>query len=76
MLGTLADNGGPTRTLALRVGSPAIDAGSAATDPTTSAPLAVDQRGLPRVVNNPFVTDAAGGDGSDIGAVRVCSPRR
>ncbi len=39
-LGALADNGGPTPTLALSAGSPAVDAGS--TCPTT------DQRGLPR----------------------------
>ena len=40
LLGPLANNGGPTRTHALLVGSPAIDAG--ATD------LAADQRGFPR----------------------------
>jgi hypothetical protein len=42
LLGPLADNGGPTLTMALLDGSPAIDAGDA-----TGAPL-VDQRGLPR----------------------------
>jgi hypothetical protein len=42
MLGPLADNGGPTLSMALLDGSPAIDAGDA-----TGAPL-VDQRGLPR----------------------------
>jgi hypothetical protein len=42
MLGSLADNGGPTLTMALLDGSPAIDAGD-----STGAPL-VDQRGLPR----------------------------
>ena len=45
MLGSLQNNGGPTPTLALLSGSPAIDAG----DPT-AAP-ATDQRGLARVVN-------------------------
>lgn len=42
LLATLGDNGGPTRTLALQAGSPAIDSGTA-----TGAPPA-DQRGLPR----------------------------
>src|SRR5262249_21353600 len=41
-LGPLAANGGPTRTQALLVGSPAIDAG----DVSTGAPT--DQRGVPR----------------------------
>ena len=71
MLGALADNGGPTRTLALRMGSPALDAGSAVTDPTTSAPLATDQRGNLRPVNNPYIADPNGGDGSDIGAFEL-----
>jgi predicted outer membrane repeat protein len=48
-LGSLASNGGPTPTVALQTGSPAIDAGD--TD-TTGLP-AFDQRGagFPRVVN-------------------------
>jgi hypothetical protein len=41
-LGPLADNGGPTLTMALLSGSPAIDAGD------TSAAPATDQRGFPR----------------------------
>jgi CSLREA domain-containing protein len=41
-LGTLADNGGPTRTHALLAGSPAIDAASATDSPAT------DQRGVAR----------------------------
>ena len=40
MLGTLADNGGPTKTMALQEGSPAIDKGA-----TT---LTTDQRGVSR----------------------------
>ena len=54
LLGPLADYGGPTQTMALLPGSPAIDAGSnaLAIDPTTGQPLAYDQRGLPRIVNN------------------------
>ena len=42
-LGDPADNGGPTETMAIGPGSPAIDAGT----PTGAQP--VDQRGLPRV---------------------------
>ncbi|WP_442404980.1 choice-of-anchor Q domain-containing protein [Mycobacterium sp.] len=50
----LADNGGPTQTIALLKGSPAIDKGSntLAVDPNTNQPLATDQRGFPRIVNN------------------------
>lgn len=45
--GTLADNGGLLRTLALTADSQALDAGtnSAAIDPLNSAPLANDERG-------------------------------
>src|SRR5581483_11053581 len=45
-LGTLADNGGPTMTIALLGGSPARDAGrnGLAID-TSSQPLTTDQRG-------------------------------
>ncbi|MGO9463201.1 MAG: Ig-like domain repeat protein, partial [Isosphaeraceae bacterium] len=54
-LGLLANNGGPTQTIALLAGSPAIDAGSVAlaVDPTTNQPLVYDQRGAgyPRIVN-------------------------
>lgn len=42
LLGELGDNGGPTRTCALGMGSPAIDAGTAETAPLT------DQRGISR----------------------------
>jgi hypothetical protein len=59
-LGPLQDNGGPTMTRALLVGSPAIDAGN--TSQTT------DQRGEPRSVDDPLVANAAGGNASDIGA--------
>src|SRR5208337_4446719 len=52
----LADNGGPTQTIALLPGSPATDKGSnaLAVDPTTGQPLTTDQRGtgFPRIVNN------------------------
>src|SRR5262249_30039488 len=43
MLGPLQDNCGPTMTLALLPGSPAIDAGS-----PSCPPPSVDQRGTPR----------------------------
>ena len=63
LLGTLADNGGPTETHALLPGSPAIDAG----DPSILFnPAEFDQRGSPfvRVVDG----DGAGGAQIDIGA--------
>ena len=46
-IGALAENGGPTQTIALLPGSPAIDAGSnaLAVDPSTGQPLTTDQRG-------------------------------
>jgi hypothetical protein len=56
-LGPLADNGGPTLTMALLAGSPAINAGT-----TTGAP-ATDQRGVPRPQ----------GAGVDIGAFEYLS---
>ena len=55
-LGPLADNGGPTLTMALGPGSPAIDAGDTAAAPPT------DQRGFPRPV----------GSAVDIGAYEYC----
>jgi hypothetical protein len=46
-LGPLANNGGPTETMALLEGSPAISGG----DPDTAGLPTTDQRGLPRVVD-------------------------
>jgi hypothetical protein len=67
-LASLADNGGPTQTIALLPGSPAIDAGSnaLAVDPTTGLPLTYDQRGpgFLRVL----------GASVDIGAYEVPAP--
>jgi hypothetical protein len=57
-LAPLADNGGPTLTMALLTGSPAIDAGDTSAAPTT------DQRGFPR----------PGGLAADIGAYELCYP--
>ncbi len=50
LLVALTANGGPTPTLALATGSPALDAGGTCTDPSQAGnpPLTVDQRGLPR----------------------------
>lgn len=45
LLGALVDNGGPTKTMALRSGSPAINAGTC-----TDVPL-IDQRGMSRPQN-------------------------
>ena len=66
LLGPLANYGGPTLTMALRSGSPAIDQGfSVRTN---------DQRGLPRQLDDLTITNAAnntGGDAADIGAFEV-----
>ncbi|MGD0207556.1 MAG: choice-of-anchor Q domain-containing protein [Verrucomicrobiota bacterium] len=70
MLGPLADNGGPNFTHALLPGSPAIDQGK-------SFGLTTDQRGFSRPVDDACIANAAGGDGSDIGAFEVqevCRP--
>jgi hypothetical protein len=58
-LGPLADNGGPTQTMALLPGSPALDAGTD-TSPLGGIPT-TDQRGLPRLQ----------GAATDIGAFEV-----
>jgi RTX calcium-binding nonapeptide repeat (4 copies) len=60
-LGPLGDNGGPTPTMPLLDGSPALDAG-------LSAGLATDQRGAPRPFDLAGLGPAAGGDNADIGA--------
>ena len=65
LLGPLADNGGPTQTLALLAGSPAIDAGSDA----LAAGLSSDQRGFPFV--RTFDDPAAPGASVDIGSFEV-----
>ena len=64
----LRSNGGPTQTVALLVGSPAIDKGSSVTIAGTT--LTTDQRGTghPRTFDNTSVANASGGDGTDIGA--------
>ena len=64
LLGPLQNNGGPTLTRALLPGSPAVDKGH-------SSGLTTDQRGVgfPRTADYSSVTNATGGDGTDIGAV-------
>jgi hypothetical protein len=66
MLGPLEDNGGPTFTHELLVGSPAIDKGK------DLSGTGKDQRGRTRPVDgDPAVPNASGGDGSDIGAFEL-----
>jgi hypothetical protein len=61
LLGPLQNNGGPTFTHALLLGSPAIDKGESSGSTT-------DQRGLGRRKDIPALANAPGGDGADIGA--------
>lgn len=61
LLAPLQDNGGPTFTHALLLGSPAFDKGHSSGSTT-------DQRGFTRPVDLPDIPNAPGGDGSDIGA--------
>ena len=61
-LAPLGNYGGPTKTLALLAGSPAIDKGK-----NYLASL-IDQRGGQRTYDFPGVSNASGGDGTDIGA--------
>ncbi len=67
LLGPLQDNGGPTPTMALQAGSPALDQGS-------SSGLNTDQRGAPRPFDFASLTNAVGSVGSDIGAFELGSP--
>lgn len=63
-LGPLADNGGPTPTMALLPGSRAIDQGKAFA-------LTTDQRGFARTVDHPHIPSAKGRDGTDVGAFEL-----
>jgi hypothetical protein len=63
-LAALADNGGPTETMALSTGSAAIDKGVA-------AGATLDQRGQPRTFDAPGVANAPTSDGTDIGAYEL-----
>jgi len=64
LLGGLLDNGGPTTTVALLPNSPAIDAGG-------RSGFLSDQQRFRRPLDQLQITNAAGGDGSDIGAVEM-----
>jgi hypothetical protein len=64
----LQDHGGPTRTIGLLCGSPAIDRG---TRIGLNGLLVGDQRGFPRTFDDPSISNAAGGDGTDIGAFEL-----
>jgi CSLREA domain-containing protein len=64
-LGLLQDNGGTTDTMALLNGSPAIDQG------ISGGNVVTDQRGQSRPNDNPFIPNANGGNGSDIGAFEL-----
>ena len=68
MLGALTDNGGRTKTHALLTGSPAIDKGIDAVG------AKIDQRGEERPSDFLGITNADGGDGSDIGAYELQAP--
>lgn len=66
LLGPFQDNGGPNFTAVPLPGSPALDAGA-------SGGPATDQRGQSRPYDNPGIANAAGGNGSDIGACEISS---
>ena len=73
-LGPLRNNGGPTQTMTLQTGSPAIDKGTSVTIAGTT--LTTDQRGtgFPRKFDNSLIVNATGGDGTDIGAFERQTP--
>jgi len=64
----LVNNGGPTETVRLLAGSPAIDQGFDGLE------FGMDQRGATRPYVNAGITEPPGGDGSDIGAYEVETP--
>ena len=67
LLGPLQNNGGPTPTMALLPGSPAIDHG-------TNFGLLPDQRGRTRPFDLAGIPNVSGGDGTDIGAFELIPP--
>ena len=75
LLGQLQDNGGPTPTHALKLGSTALDKGSALVQFSETPAVTTDQRGLPRPSDDPTIPNANFGDGSDIGAFELQVPR-
>ena len=62
LLQSIADNGGPTETMAMLPNSPARDAGIG---------TGTDQRGEPRPSDDIFLANALGGNGADIGAFEL-----
>jgi hypothetical protein len=73
LLGPLQNNGGPTDTLALIPGSPAIDQGINTFGDVNGATLAFDQRGpgFLRTVRRADLAPTAAADGTDIGAYEL-----
>ena len=71
-LDPLANNGGPTQTMALESGSVAIDQG------INSDSLTTDQRGTgwARTFDHSAVPNAVGGDGTDVGAFELQPPNQ
>jgi hypothetical protein len=67
LLGPLQYNGGPTLTMALLPGSPAIDHG-------TNFGITLDQCGRARPFDLPEIANVPGGDGTDIGAFELVNP--
>jgi hypothetical protein len=61
-------NGGLTKTIRLNLGSAALDKG---TSSGLTGMLFGDQRGFPRTYDDPAIANAAGGDGTDIGALEL-----
>ena len=64
----LQDNGGPTKTIALATGSPAVDHGRDASGG------GVDQRGQPRPRDIASIPNGISTDGSDVGAFESLDP--
>ena len=66
----LQNNGGSTPTIALLPASPAVDKGTSA---GLTGTLTTDQRGtgFARTFDDPVIANAAGGDGTDVGAFEL-----
>ena len=71
MVAPLADNGGPTQTMAPIQGGPAVGAGVAADFPGTSTPITVDQTGADRT--SPYTIGAVQGTVTADPTIIVCS---
>ncbi len=76
LLAPLGNHGGPTETMPLLPGSPAIDAGSnALAVDANGKPLTTDQRGLPRTVNGTVDIGAVESQGYTLTPVAGCTPQ-